>query len=100
MVMITAMDLGKYGDNYNLQNTNGDYWTSDYMNTDVIFGDYHSLVSIGVSFGSVSGIIEHKVSDGWDYYQLLTTGTADFVVAEPATVMLLFAGTALIRKRK
>lgn len=98
-VEITEMDIGKYGDNYNLHNTNGDYWGSDYMNVNA-GGPYHSLVGLGAEFDSISGIIEHKISDSWDYYQMLTTETADFVVPEPATIALLAAGAAIFRKRR
>ena len=98
-VEITDMDLGKYGDNYNLNNINGNYWAGDYMNTDA-GGPYHSLVGLGAEFDSISGIIEHKISDSWDYYQMLTTETADFVVPEPATIALLAAGAAIFRKRR
>ena len=99
-VQITAMDLGRKDDNYNLQNANGDYWAADYMNTDVIFGDYHDLADIGNAFDSISGIIEHMEKDGWEYYQLLTTETADFVVPEPTSIILLFAGAAFLRRSK
>jgi len=98
-VEVTAMGLGKYGDNYNLLNGNGEYLAGDYMNRDVVF-DYHSLVSVGAEFDSVSGIIEHKVSGGWDYYQMLTTGTSDFVVPEPATMALVAVGGLLLRRRR
>jgi hypothetical protein len=98
-VTITAEDLGRYGDNYNLQNGNGDYWGADYMNIDA-GGLYHPLVEVGNTFESVSGIIEHKISGDWDYYQLLTTGTSDFVVPEPATMVLLASGAILLRKRR
>ena len=89
----------KYDDNYNLNNLNGNYWAGDYMNTGA-GGPYHSLVGLGAEFDSVSGIIEHKISDDWDYYQMLTTETADFVVPEPATIALLAAGAAILRKRR
>ena len=99
-VEITAMDIGKYGDNYNLHNASGDYWGGDYMNVDAA-GYYHSCVAVGAVFESVSGIIEHKASSGWDYYQMLTTGTGDFVVPEPTTMAFLAAGAmALLRRRK
>ena len=70
------------------------------MNTDVIFGDYHDLADIGNAFDSISGIIEHMEKDGWEYYQLLTTETADFVVPEPTSIILLFAGAAFLRRSK
>jgi hypothetical protein len=99
-VEITAMGIGKYGDNYNLHNTLGDYWAGDYMNVDA-GGTYHPYVVVGAEFDSVSGIIEHKISSGgWNYYQMLTTCTSDFVVPEPAMMALLAAGAAMLRKSR
>ena len=96
---ITAMGLGKYGDNYNLHNTNGDYLAGDYMNVDA-GGLYHPYVAVGAAFESVSGIIEHKISGSWNYYQMLTTSTSDFVVPEPITMVLLAAGAVMLRRRR
>ncbi|MBN1456433.1 MAG: PEP-CTERM sorting domain-containing protein [Sedimentisphaerales bacterium] len=98
-VEITAMNLGKYEDNYNLHNTNGDYWAGDYMNVDAA-GLYHPYVAVGAVFESVSGIIEHKASSGWDYYQMLTTCTGDFVVPEPTTMAFLAAGAIAVFRRR
>jgi len=97
-VEITILDIGKYDDNYNLHNMNGDYWAADYMNMDA-GGPYHPYVTVGADFESISGIIEHKTSSGWDYYQMLTTGTSDFVVPEPTMIVLLAAGAAMLRRR-
>ena len=106
-VEITEIGLGRKVDNYNLQNENGNYWAADYMND--VNGDYHSLVLDGYErnsvFESISGILEHQVkteSDGteWDYYQMLTTETADFVVPEPITIILLAAGAAMLRRNR
>ena len=77
---------------------NGDYWAADYMNMDA-GGPYHPYVTVGADFESISGIIEHKTSSGWDYYQMLTTGTSDFVVPEPTMIVLLAAGAAMLRRR-
>jgi len=99
-VQITVMDLGRYSDNYNLQNGTGDYWAGDYMNVDNgVFDDYHSSVTIGAEFDSISGIIEHKISDEWDYYQMLTEDSSSFV-PEPTTMALLAAGAIMVRKRR
>jgi len=98
-VEITAMNLGRYSDNYNLHNTNGDYWAGDYMNIDV-GGLYHPYVVVGADFESVSGIIEHKISGSWNYYQMLTTCTSDFVVPEPTWIALLASGSASLRRHR
>jgi hypothetical protein len=92
-VTVTEKDNGKAMDNYTLQsnsepnNPNYSCWAADYMNIDAS-GDYHPLVEIDQHFCGVTGIIEHykgyKNYYEWDYYQLLTTKTDDFLIAQPA----------------
>jgi hypothetical protein len=86
-VVVTALDLGKASDNYNLQNDDGDAWASDYMNADrTDFDLYHEYVQSGSKFFSVTGILEQYERSGspsWDYYQLLTTSTNDFLRNPP-----------------
>ena len=101
-VTVTAMDLGKAGDNYNLHGQAGDVWASDYMNADRV-GAYHPYVALETHFESVSGILEQytKIDYGWDYYQVLTTGTSDLVIPEPASgAMLLAAATVALTRRR
>jgi len=83
-VIVTQLDLGKALDNYILEDV-GDpdfnCWAADYMNEDKPSAeDYHPYVEISRQFCSVTGILEQYtlLSDGWDYYQLLTTVTEDF----------------------
>jgi len=79
---------GKEPDNYILQSNedpNLTCWASDYMNEDI--GEiYHPYVEIGQKFCGVAGIIEQYTGekDGiyYDYYQLLTTTTADFTIEQ------------------
>ncbi|MFO7899750.1 MAG: PEP-CTERM sorting domain-containing protein [Planctomycetota bacterium] len=103
-VTVTAMDLGKAEDNYNLHGA-GDVWAADYMNVDAV-GDYHPLVSTGQHFDRVTGILEQytKLNYGWDYYQLLTTNSDDLVVnavvPEPTALALVLAGLAFLRRRR
>lgn len=103
-LVVSAVDLGKALDNYDLQGAGGSCWASDYMNTEVGGNYYHPYVSLGATFESVTGILEQytKLSSGWDYYQLLTTNTDDLVVPEPATscIMLLGGLAAMARSRK
>jgi hypothetical protein len=78
-VAVGDMNVGKAGDNYSLvsiEDPNIYCWASDYMNADLVPPAlYLPKVVPGQSFCSVSGIIEQytKLSDDWDYYQLLTT---------------------------
>jgi hypothetical protein len=103
-VTITEMDLGKAGDNYALTGAAGSCWAGDYMNVDVGLDYYHPSIAIGQDFRSVSGILEQytRLDNGWDYYQLLTTETADLVVPEPAsgTILLAAACGALLTRRR
>ncbi|MFA6174970.1 MAG: hypothetical protein WC765_00155 [Phycisphaerae bacterium] len=92
-VTITAKDLGKNQDNYVLADATASSWASDYMDPDTGGRLYHPLVALGTHFQSVSGICEqytksNTTGNSWDYYQLLTTGTGDFVVPEPASCLL------------
>jgi len=103
-VIVADMDLGKAVDNYALQSTTGNQcWASDYMNSDNT-GFYHDLVSMGQHFDEVRGILEQYTApkDGidWDYYQLLTTETADFVVPEPTSAALLLIVFAAAARRR
>jgi len=77
---VTEMDLGKALDNYRLRDGGGqDCWASDYMNQDVGEWGYHPLVEVGRHFCAVSGVLEQytKLNEQWDYYQLVTTLSAD-----------------------
>lgn len=98
-VIVTAMDLGKADDNYNLHGAAGDAWATDYLNVDADYL-YDPSVSVGQHFNSVTGILEQYAKSGstygWDYYQLLTTSSADLVVPDPSTIALLsFGGVVL-----
>jgi hypothetical protein len=109
-VAVTAIDLGKEPDNYNLHNAAGNAWASDYMNVDLDYGElYHDYVHLSSQFVSVTGILEqYQKDDNWDYYQLMTTCTGDFmqVVPEPTACVALLTGIGclvvwtLVRRRK
>lgn len=89
-VTITAMDLGKAYDIYNLHNAEGDAWAADYINDNLTPGDdYMPGVGLGEPFVSISGILEQYTKTiGWDYYQLLTTGADDLVSPGPGDANL------------
>ncbi len=87
-------------DNYELLQGTDIAWGADYMNTDR--DDlYHPWIYPGAELDSITGLVEQytKLSDGWDYYQLLTRSTAD-IVPEPTTAALFLAGVALITRRR
>ncbi len=99
-VVVTEMGLGKACDNYNLRSASGDCWAADYMNED-LQGLYHPWVCLGQGFESVSGILEQYVKGQFDYYQLLTTCTADLVpVPAPPALLIVLAGSAGVLARR
>ena len=82
-VTVTAKDLGKAVDNYNLQTPGShDCWAADYMNQDVGPWGYHEFVAVGQHFCAVAGVFEQytRLADGWDYYQLITLDTVDLAI--------------------
>jgi len=93
-VIVTHIDLGKAGDNYTLQwaprpaDPNSRCWAADYMNIDKSsrIDKYHPYIELDRHFCSVSGILEQytKLSDDWDYYQLLTLDTENLGIPQPA----------------
>lgn len=98
-VTVTAMDLGKAVDNYALSATGQNCWASDYMNADRDSQeDYHARVGLGEQFPGVAGILEQYTKDNWDYYQLLTRQTADFLPEPALATILLAAGAVLLRR--
>ena len=91
-VSVTDLGHGKAYDNY-LLTSNDDpnltCWGSDYMNTDKEKSlIYHPYVEIGQRFCGVTGILEQYTGDSegiyYDYYQLLTRSSDDFVIDQIA----------------
>jgi hypothetical protein len=89
-VSVKDIGYGKAYDNYMLGSNNDPNsvcWASDYMNYD-IDGIYHPFIGVGNNFCGVTGFLEQYIgeSDGiyYDYYQLLTTKTDDFLIQQPA----------------
>ena len=91
-ISVKDTGYGKAYDNYILQSSiypNLTCWASDYMNSDKDKGQiYHPYTEIGQDFCSVTGVLEQYTveKDGiyYDYYQLLTTYTADLKRYTPA----------------
>lgn len=91
-VFVKDLGHGKAYDNYLLaSNTDPNLtcWVSDYLNTDKQKGlIYHPYIEIGRQFCGITGILEQYtgISEGiyYDYYQLLTRNTEDFVVNQIA----------------
>jgi len=87
-VSVTDLGYGKAFDNYVLASDadpNSGCWVSDYMNADKEKGlIYHPYVEVGQHFYSVTGILEQYMGDSdgiyYDYYQLLTRSSDDFVL--------------------
>jgi len=89
-VNVEGLGYGKAYDNYVLQSNaepNSACWASDYMNGNRA-GIYHPYVEMGRHFCGVTGILEQYtgVTNGidYDYYQLLTRNTGDFVIEQTA----------------
>ena len=87
-VSVATLGLGKAYDNYVLTSNadpNLTCWASDYMNTDKEKGlIYHPYIEAGERFCGIIGILEQYTGDSeginYDYYQLLTRSSEDFVV--------------------
>jgi len=89
-VNVEGLGYGKAYDNYILQSNtdpNSACWASDYMNDDMA-GIYHPYVETGRHFCGVVGVLEQYTAESgginYDYYQLLTRSTADFVIDQTA----------------
>ncbi len=79
-VTVGQMDLGKNSDNYELINSEGLCWASDYANEDLLPGHIY-YVDPAQSFESVTGYLEQylRPEQNWDYYQLLPRDADDYV---------------------
>jgi len=89
-VNVEGLGYGKEYDNYVLQSNaepNSACWASDYINDDIA-GIYHPYIETGRYFCSVTGFLEQytgaKAGIDYDYYQLLTRNTADFIIDQIA----------------
>ncbi len=76
-VMVTQMGLGKAQDNYELTSISNQNrcWAADFYNEDRdTFNPYFDNVQLGQKFCFVEGMLEQytKISDGFDYYQIMT----------------------------
>jgi hypothetical protein len=96
---VGTMDLGKADDNYELIQGGDIAWGADYMNVDA-GGPYHAWIYTGAELASITGLVEQytRLSEGWDYYQLLTRSSAD-IVPEPGGLWLLLCAAAMLRRR-
>jgi hypothetical protein len=91
-VSVAILGEGKAYDNYVLTSNadpNLTCWVSDYMNVDKEKGlIYHPYIETGQRFCCVTGILEQYTGDSegiyYDYYQLLTRSSEDFVVDQIA----------------
>jgi len=99
-VTVGQMDLGKEPDNYELLQGDDVAWGADYMNVDA-GGLYHPYIYPGAQLSSITGIVDQytKLSNNWDYYQLITRSTAD-IVPEPSGLALLALGLFVTSRRR
>jgi hypothetical protein len=95
--------LGSHNDNYELTGAGGTCWAADYMNVDRAAGDdFHAWTQTGRHWDAVIGVLEQytKPIDAYDYYQLLTRSSADFVPAPLPAAVLLAAAPLLLQTRR
>ncbi|MGB2863407.1 MAG: hypothetical protein WBC05_08790 [Sedimentisphaerales bacterium] len=91
-ISVQDTGYGKAYDNYILASNvdpNLTCWASDYMNAGKDKGlIYHPNIEPGRNFCGVTGILEQYTGEqegiSYDYYQLLTTSTEDFVIDQVA----------------
>lgn len=87
-VTVGDVNVGSHSDNYSLENESDPNiycWASDYMNIDNPDDETpHPIIGSGLYMCGLNGIFEQytKESEGWDYYQILTTNVNDFVIAQ------------------
>jgi hypothetical protein len=87
-VTVGDVNVGSHSDNYSLQDESDPNiycWASDYMNIDNPDDETpHPIIESGLFMCGLNGILEQytKESDGWDYYQILTTNVDDFVIEQ------------------
>jgi hypothetical protein len=90
VVTVEDVNVGSHWDNYSLDkidDPNIYCWAADYMNIDNPDDETpHPIIESGLKLCSVSGILEQytKLSEEWDYYQLLTTKQEDFQIEQMA----------------
>ena len=91
-VNVKDTGYGKAYDNYilaSIVDPNLSCWVSDYMNAGKDKGQiYHPYIEPGLNLCGVTGVLEQYTGEqegiSYDYYQLLTTSTEDFVIDQVA----------------
>ena len=87
-VNVVSLDEGKALDNYALVSNiaPNTCWAADFINEGFLVGKYHELVQIGQGFCGITGFVEQytAIDDGifFDYYQIITTTSEDFVLEQ------------------
>ncbi len=87
-VTVGDVNVGSHNDNYSLEDESDPNiycWASDYMNIDNPDDETpHPIIETGLYMCGLNGIFEQytKESEGWDYYQILTTNVDDFVIKQ------------------
>ncbi len=88
-VRVGRMDWGKADDNYELFDEQNSTWASDYYNLDLAVPPFPTyFVQRGERYSRISGVFQEYLypQEGWDYYQLLPRGAADYVKSDIYTI--------------
>jgi len=88
-VRVGRMDWGKAEDNYELTDGTSTVWASDYYNLDLAVPPFPKYrVSRGERYRRITGVLQEYVlpEEGWDYYQILPRGDADYERSDVYTV--------------
>ncbi len=88
-VRVGQMDWGKASDNYELRDGDHAIWASDYYNLDLAVPPFPTYyVSSGERYARIVGVYQEYLhpEEGWDYYQLLPRGTADYEKSDIYTI--------------
>jgi hypothetical protein len=96
-VRVGEMDLGKADDNYQLTDGVHTVWGSDYYNLDLAVPPFPKYqVARGERYARVTGVLQEYAYpvEGWDYYQILPRGSADYERSEIHTIRDVQESTA------
>jgi len=88
-VRVGRLDLGKAEDNYEIFTEADTMWASDYCNHDIQVPPFPTyFVSRGERYARMAGVFQEyrHPDEGWDYYQILPRGSADYEESDLYTI--------------